>query len=111
MAKAIAVLAIVAVLAVAAVGVYLSPLFGIKQVTVSGVEHLTADEMTQLANVPSDTTLLRVDAGAIKQSIMRDAWVADVDVQRVFPDTLNLAVTERQIGATVQVTTPSAPSF
>lgn len=110
MAKAIAVLAIVAVLAVAAVGVYLSPLFGIKQVTVSGVEHLTADEMTQLANVPSDTTLLRVDAGAIKQSIMRDAWVADVDVQRVFPDTLNLAVTERQIGATVQVTTQDGSS-
>ncbi len=110
MAKAIAALAVVGVLAVAAIAVYFSPLFSIKQVTVSGVEHLTADEMSQLASVPSDTTLLRVDAGAIKQSIMRDAWVADVDVQRVFPDTINLAVTERQIGATVEVTSQDGAS-
>ena len=110
MAKAIVVLAVIAVLVIGAVGVYFSPLFSIKQVTVSGVEHLTGEEMTQLANVPSDTTLLRVDTGAIKQSIMLDAWVADVDVQRVFPDTLNLAVTERAIGATVQVTSQDGSS-
>ena len=59
--------------------------------------------MTQLANVPSDTTLLRVDTGAVRNGVLRDAWVADVDVQRVFPDTLNLNVTERKIGATVEV--------
>ena len=62
-----------------------SGLFSIKQLTVSGVEHLTSEEMTQLANVPSDTTLLRVDTGAVKSGVMRDAWVADVDVQRVCP--------------------------
>lgn len=110
MTKAIVVFVAIAVLAIGAVGVYFSPLFSIKQVTVSGVEHLTGDEMTQLANVPSDTTLLRVDTGAIKESIMRDAWVADVDVQRVFPDTLNLAVTERDIGATVEVTSQDGSS-
>lgn len=104
MAKAVVALSAVIVVIVGAVAVYFSPLFSIKQVTVSGVEHLTGAEMTTLANVPSDTTLLRVDAGAIEQSILRDAWVADVDVQRVFPDTLNLAVTERKIGATVEVT-------
>lgn len=103
MAKVLIALGVVAVLVAAAVGIYFSSLFSIKQVTVSGVEHLTSTEMTQLANVPSDTTLLRVDTGTIKASIMRDAWVADVDVQRVFPETLNLAVTERQIGAVVEV--------
>lgn len=103
MTKVFVALAVCAVLAAACAGVYFSSLFSIKQVTVSGVEHLTSSEMTQLANVPSDTTLLRVDARAIEESIMRDAWVADVDVQRVFPDTLNLAVTERAIGAVVEV--------
>ena len=34
---------------------------------------------------------------------MRDAWVENVHVQRVFPNTLNLAVTERTIGATVEI--------
>lgn len=103
MAKFVVLFAILAVLAGAVLGVYWSNLFSIKQVTVTGVEHLTSEEMTQLANVPSNTTLLRVDASAIKANIMRDAWVADVDVQRVFPDTLNLVVTERAIGATVVV--------
>lgn len=104
MIKAAVVFAVIAVIAIGAVGAYFSPLFTINRVTVSGAEHLTAQEMTQLAAVPSGTTLLRVDASAIKRNIMLDAWVADVDVQRVFPDTLNLAVTERQIGATVEVT-------
>lgn len=103
MAKVIAILCVLAVLVGVGIGVYWSGLFSIKQVTVTGVEHLTQEEMTKLAHVPSDTTLLRVDASAIKNNIMRDAWVADVDVQRVFPDTLNLAVTERSIGATVIV--------
>ena len=55
------------------------------------------------ANVPSDTTLLRVDTATIESNIMRDAWVENVHVQRVFPNTLNLAVTERTIGATVEI--------
>ncbi|RNL18417.1 cell division protein FtsQ [Slackia faecicanis] len=111
MAKVFVLLGVLAVLAAGVAGVYFSNLFSIRQVTVSGVEHLTSTEMTQLANVPSDTTLLRVDAGAIKNSIMRDAWVADVDVQRIFPETLNLAVTERAIGAVVEVSVDEGKSI
>lgn len=103
MIRTIAVFSCIGLLIIGAVALYWSPAFSIKQVTVSGVEYLTAEEMSALANVPSDTTLLRVDASGIRTSIMRDAWVEDVDVQRVFPDTLNLSVTERTIGATVMV--------
>ncbi len=110
MIKIIAIVSVVAVLAVAAFAVYWSPLFSIEEVTVSGVEHLTSDEMTQLANVPSDTTLLRVDTGTIKQNILLDAWVADVEVQRVFPHTLNLVITEREMGATVEITSEDGSS-
>lgn len=102
-AKVVAVLVAIAVLAGVFAGAYWSNLFAVQQVTVSGVEHLTASEMAQLANVPSDTTLLRVDTATIESNIMRDAWVENVHVQRVFPNTLNLAVTERTIGATVEI--------
>lgn len=101
--KVCVVFALIAALVIASVCVYYSGLFSIEKVTVSGVEHLTDVEMSALAAVPDDTTLLRVDASGIRNRIMRDAWVQDVDVQRVFPDTLNLAVTERSIGATVAV--------
>ncbi len=110
MIKIIAIVSLVAVLASAAFAVYWSSLFSIEEVSVSGVEHLTADEMTQLANVPSDTTLLRVDTGTIKQNILLDAWVADVKVQRIFPHTLKLVVTEREMGATVEITSKDGSS-
>ena len=82
---------------------YNSPVFSVENVTVNGVEHLTADEMTQLANVPADTTLLRVDSAGVEERIRQNSWVRDVQVNRVFPDTLEINVTERPIAAIVQI--------
>lgn len=110
MRRIFVILGLIAVLVVGYIVLYFSDAFAITEVTVSGVEHLTDTEMSELAAVPSDTTLLRVDTDQIKKNVMRDAWVEDVDVQRVFPHTLNLAVTERQIAATVEVSTDQGTS-
>lgn len=99
------IIAIVAALAIGAAIAYNSSLFTIQNVRVTGVEHLTSEEMGALAAVPSGTTLLRVDTGAIESRLKQDAWVQDVQVNRVFPDTLELVVTERQIAAVVEVPT------
>lgn len=96
---------IVAALAIGGAIAYNSSLFTIQNVRVTGVEHLTSEEMSALASVPSGTTLLRVDASAIEARLEKDAWVQDVQVNRIFPDTLELAVTERQIAAVVEVPT------
>lgn len=82
---------------------YNSPAFSIEDVQVEGVEHLTSEEMSQLANVPSDTTLLRVDTETIRSRLMQTAWVADASVTRVFPSTLKITVTEREIEAIVEI--------
>ena len=103
-----AALAVAAVLLVAAVAVYFSDLFTIESVSVSGVEHLTTADMEQLAGVPEGTTLLRVDTAAIKESLLRDSWVADVAVKRAFPNTLEIVVTERTIAAVVEVPSEDA---
>ena len=91
--------AVLAVLAIGAAVVYNSSLFTIQNVRVTGVEHLTSEEMSALAAVPSGTTLLRVDAGAIEQNLLRDAWVKSVTVNRVFPNTLQIVITERTVAA------------
>ncbi len=105
---------IVAALVLALVGgglaVYYSNLFTIENVSVTGVEHLTATDMSELASVPAGTTLLRVDAAGIRERLLKDAWVDDVSVNRVFPNTLELAVTERTITAVVDVPTENAES-
>lgn len=102
------IVAILAALAIGAVAAYNSSLFTIQNVKVTGVEHLTSEEMSALAAVPSGTTLLRVDASAIENRLKQDAWVLDVKVNRIFPDTLELAVTEREIAAVVEVPTSDA---
>ena len=82
---------------------YNSSAFTITNVEVEGVEHLTSSEMSQLANVPADATLLRIDTDAVRNRLMQTAWVEDATVSRVFPDTLKISVTEREIEAIVEV--------
>lgn len=89
---------------------YNSPAFTIQNVEVEGVEHLTADEMSQLANVPTDTTLLRVDTETIRNRLKQTAWVEDVTVTRKFPDTIKITVTEREIEAIVEIPNRSGSS-
>ena len=87
---------------------YFSPAFTIESVKVTGADHLTNEEMAILAAVPQGTTLLNVDTGAIEDSVVRDAWVESVRVSRLFPNTLEIAVTERKIAAVVDVAADNA---
>ena len=103
-------LACAAALVVGGVVLYFSSAFTIESVQVEGVEHLTESDMSALVSIPAGETLLRVDTSAIEQSLTRDAWVKSVSVNRVFPNTLQIVVTERTIAAVVEVPTSDAKS-
>ncbi len=77
--------------------------FRIQHVEIDGAEHLTDEEVSALVSVPEGATLLNVDADGIRSSLIRDSWVEDVTVNRVFPDTLKIDVTERELGAIAEV--------
>ncbi|WP_283170553.1 cell division protein FtsQ/DivIB [Curtanaerobium respiraculi] len=95
----------VAIAGIALYGVLvLAGVFGISQVTVSGVSHLTATEISQLAAVPAGSTLLTVDGASIESRLESNPWVESASVRRIFPDTLELAITERRISAVVSIT-------
>lgn len=102
--------AVIVAALLAGVIVYNSPAFTIETVSVKGVEHLTATEMQELAAVPEGTTLLRVDAAGVKERLLKDTWVKDVTVKRVFPNTLEVDVTERTITAVVEIPSEGAQS-
>ena len=108
--RVIVVLAIVVLLVLGGGIAYNSSLFSIENVEVQGVDHLTQSEMAQLAAVPDNTTLLRVDVDTIKSRLLQNAWVQDVSIDRKFPDTLVINVTERTIAAVVAVPTSSGKS-
>lgn len=100
----IVMIALVVVLAIAGTILSNSGVFTVRQVTVSGVSHITAQEMTDLAAVPEGSTLLNVDVNGITSRLTSNPWVQSASVDRVFPDTLNLNITERTISAVVSVT-------
>lgn len=101
------ILGVVAVVIVAAV-VALAVLsntgaFRINGLKIEGTDHLTDEEVAALVSIPEGTTLLNVDADGIEASLLRDSWIESVNVNRVFPDTLEIDVVERKMGAVAEV--------
>ncbi len=83
----------------------------IDNIEVVGNDHLTTDEISQLVTVPQGTTLFDVDVDSIASSLERDAWVQSVEVNRVFPSTLKIDITERKIVAIVEVPMDTAQTI
>ncbi len=99
------VIAVAAVLLVifGSIFVYRSDLFHVNNVQINGVSHLTSQEITEIAAVPADSTLLRLDAAGIKQRLEDNAWVQSATIHRSLPDTIVIDVTERTPGAVVRI--------
>ena len=108
--RLIAIIGVIVVLLAGWAVLYNSPAFTIQNVRVNGVDHLTSEEVSQLANVPSGSTLLRVDTDTIADRMSQTAWVEDVEVKKVFPDTLEINVTERDVQAIVEIPNSSGSS-
>lgn len=94
---------VLVLLGVAGFVLYQSNTFAVEKVTVSGVQHLTSEEMTELAQIPRDTTLLRLDAAGIESRLASNPWVLEAHVERNFPNMVNLNITERTIAAIVDM--------
>jgi cell division protein FtsQ len=93
MGAAAAVAGVLVILAL--IGLARAPIFSVRTTVVTGIKRLTSAEVLSRAHIPSDTTLLRVNARAVENAVKSDPWVADVKLVRHFPGTLELQVTER----------------
>ncbi len=103
----IAAAVVVAALLIVIAGLALSrsSALAVTGVEVRGSSYLTEGDIAALAPVPEGTSLLEVDVAAIEKGIERDAWVEDARVSRSFPSTLIIDITEREIGAIVEIAT------
>ncbi|MDO4400944.1 MAG: FtsQ-type POTRA domain-containing protein [Coriobacteriia bacterium] len=82
---------------------YFAGAFPVTQVTVNGADHLTNEEVAEIAAVPADSTLLRVDTAGIVARLKGEAWVEDAGVTVIPPGTLRLDIRERTVKAVVEV--------
>ena len=91
-------LAVVAALAATA---YFSPLMSVRNVDVTGLTTLSRGQVIGVAEVQEGQPLLQVDTAAMAQRVALIPAVETVDVQRSYPSTLTIAVTERSPRALV----------
>ncbi|MBB5933485.1 cell division protein FtsQ [Streptomyces zagrosensis] len=91
-----------AIVAVLLGGVSLWVLYGsdwlrVERVTVQGAEALRPEEVREAAAVPMDAPLMSVDTGTVAKRLRAKLpRIASVHVERSWPNTIGLKVTERQ---------------
>ena len=69
--------------------------FEIKSVQSYDTDHITADSVAALVELPQGATLLNIDEAEIQNQVMKNPWVESVVVERNFPDTLRIICKER----------------
>ncbi|WP_293787448.1 cell division protein FtsQ/DivIB [uncultured Aeromicrobium sp.] len=79
--------------------VWFSGLLVAQQVRVTGVEHLTEEQVQQAADVPLGTPLARLDTEDVVARVGELAPARRVQVSRSWPDTVVVTVTERSPAA------------
>jgi cell division protein FtsQ len=87
--------ATVAATAVVSWIIFASPVFGVRQVEITGVGLLTEAEVNEAAGVQLGMPLARVDTGGVHDRIARLPAAESVEVTRGWPSTLHLKVIER----------------
>jgi cell division protein FtsQ len=68
----------------------------IATVTLTGQKQLSRDEILTSAGITGHSSLLFLDADAARQRLKTNPWIADAAVLKLYPDHLQIRVTERR---------------
>ena len=92
---------------VGAVALTRTGLLDVDHVAVTGAERTGAQAVRRAADVEPGEPLVSVDTGAVADRVEALPWVATARVERSWPSTVRIRVTEREPVAVVQVTESS----
>ncbi|MET0199505.1 MAG: FtsQ-type POTRA domain-containing protein [Rhodococcus fascians] len=87
--------AVVAVVLAGFAVVYFSPVLTVRTIDVRGAVSVSEDEVIADLAVPMGEKLVRVDTGAAARRVASIPSLASVRVQRMYPSTIRVTVTER----------------
>ncbi|MDH6290168.1 cell division protein FtsQ/DivIB [Rhodococcus opacus] len=92
-----AVMGAVGVVVVVALGLvaWFTPLLSVRKTDVAGAMSISEEQIRQVLAVPQGQPLLRVDTEGAAQRVAAIPKVASARVQRVYPSTIRVTVTER----------------
>jgi cell division protein FtsQ len=70
--------------------------FRIAAVSLSGPKEVSREEVLTTAGVTGRASLLFLDADAARERLMANPWIADAAVLKLYPDRLQITITERK---------------
>ncbi|UFZ03943.1 FtsQ-type POTRA domain-containing protein [Bradyrhizobium ontarionense] len=70
--------------------------FRITAVAINGRKQLTQDEVLATGGVTGRSSLLFLDAAAVRDKLKANPWIADATVQKFFPSQLQIDIVERK---------------
>lgn len=80
----------------------MTPLFTIEHVDYVASEHVSSEDLQQLAPIQDGTTLLSVNPFVLNAELRKNPWVEAVILERDFPSTLKISVVEKKVLALVE---------
>ena len=76
-----------------------SPMFHVRHIEVSGNFRISSDEIREQLGLGSTTHLLLFSQNQVRQRLMENLYIGDVQFERVFPNRLYVSITERRLTA------------
>jgi cell division protein FtsQ len=70
--------------------------FRITAVAINGRKQLSQDEILAIGGVTGRSSLLFLDAGAVRDRLKNNPWIADATVQKFYPGQLQIDIVERK---------------
>ena len=72
-----------------------SPLFSIKDITVSGVSKLTSEEVISTSGITTNVNIFALNKLKAKKKLLENPYVADVYIKRNYPNNISIEVKEK----------------
>ncbi|MEP9376847.1 cell division protein FtsQ/DivIB [Aquabacter sp. CN5-332] len=70
--------------------------FKVKQVNLSGQNHVTPPEILAAAGIKATTSILFIDADATRARLEAMPWISSASVRKLYPDRIDISVVERE---------------
>ena len=70
--------------------------FRIAAISLTGPKEVSREEILTTAGVTGHASLLFLDADAARERLMANPWIADAAVFKLYPDRLQITITERE---------------
>jgi cell division protein FtsQ len=70
--------------------------FRIAKISITGEKEVSREEVLTTAGVTGHASLLFLDADAARAQLMANPWIADAALLKLYPDRLQITITERQ---------------